>query len=80
MSADERKLRQRQSAEQENATELNQGNQQAQGLEFGTVDDLLRYDSEQNLPPLEVAQRLERSLEAEPHREHRPWYKKLFGG
>lgn len=78
MSAEHTNLRQRQHAEQENATEQFQNNQQAQGKEFATVDDLLRYDSEQNPVPPEVAERLGESLEAEP-KPPQPWYRKLFG-
>jgi hypothetical protein len=72
-------LRQEIQAEQASAEEQFQHtNSQAQVREFATVEDLLRYDSEQNPVPPEVADRLGRSLEAEPRRE-RPWYKKLFG-
>jgi hypothetical protein len=78
MSAEHNNLRQRQLAEQENATEGIQSTQQAQGLEFATVDDLLRHDSEQNPVPPEVGEKLGRSLEAEP-KPQQPWYRKLFG-
>ena len=77
MSAEQSKLRQE--AEQEQATEqIQQTVNQGTVKEFATVDDLLRYDSEQNPVPAEVAERLGKSLEAEPKPEQ-PWYKKLFG-
>ena len=77
MSAEQSKLRQQ--AEQEQATEqIQQTVNQDTVKEFATVDDLLRYDSEQNPVPAEVAERLGKSLEAEPKPEQ-PWYKKLFG-
>jgi len=77
MSAEQSKLRQE--AEQEQATEqIQQTVNQGTVKEFATVDDLLRYDSEQNAVPGEVAERLGKSLDAEPKPEQ-PWYKKLFG-
>jgi hypothetical protein len=77
MSAEQSKLRQE--AEQEHATEqIQQTVNQGTVKEFATVDDLLRYDSEQNPVPGEVAERLGKSLDAEPKPEQ-PWYKKLFG-
>ena len=77
MKPEQTKLQQH--AEQEQAQEQIQATQsQAQVKEFATVDDLLRYDSEQNPVPPEVAERLNRSLESEP-KPPLPWYKKLFG-
>ena len=79
MNPERTKLRQEHLAEQASAHEQFQHTEsQAQVREFATVDDLLRYDSEQNPVPPEVADRLGRSLEAEPKPE-KPWYKKLFG-
>ena len=70
------KLQHQQHPEQEQAHEQIQHTQsQAQVKEFATVDDLLRYDSEQNPIPPEDAERLNRSLEAEP-KPQLPWYKK----
>jgi hypothetical protein len=77
MSAEQSKLRQQAEQEQASAQVQNTLNQ-GQVKEFATVDDLLRYDSEQNPVPGEVAERLGKSLEAEPKPEQ-PWYKKLFG-
>ena len=76
MSAEQSKLRQQ--AEQEQQQQIQSAVNQGTVKEFATVDDLLRYDSEQNPVPGEVAERLGKSLEAEPKPEQ-PWYKKLFG-
>ena len=70
-------LKQQQHAEQEQS-QTHHAQSQAQGQEFATVDELLRYDSEQSPVPPEVAERLGHSLEAEP-KQPQPWYKKLFG-
>jgi hypothetical protein len=76
MSAEQSKLRQH--AEQEQAAQVQSTLNHGEVKEFATVDDLLRYDSEQNPVPGDVAERLGKSLDAEPKPEQ-PWYKKLFG-
>jgi hypothetical protein len=50
---------------------------QQHATEFATVEELLRHDSEQNAVPIEVAERLNRSIAAEP-KPARSWFKKLF--
>ena len=75
MSAEQSRLRQEQRAE-EKAKEV-QGSA-AEGKEFGTVEELLRYDSEQNPVPAEVGEKLGRSLANEPKVE-KPWYKRILG-
>ena len=75
MSAEQSRLRQEQRAEQK-AEEV-QGSA-AEGKEFATVEELLRYDSEQNPVPPEVGERLGRSLAKEPKVE-KPWYKRILG-
>jgi len=79
MNSEQSKLRQHEQAEQESVTSQfhdQQDQAQAQGREFVTVDDLLRYDSEQNPVPTEVSEKLGKSLEAE--KSQQPWYKKVF--
>jgi hypothetical protein len=76
MSAEQSKLRQQ--AEQEQAAQVQNTLNQGEVKDFATVEDLLRYDSEQNPVPREVAERLGKSLEGEVKPEQ-PWYKKLFG-
>jgi hypothetical protein len=79
MNPERTNLKQQIRVEQDSAHEqFHHENSQAQVKEFASVEDLLRYDSEQNPVPPEVADRLGRSLEAEPKPE-KPWYKKLFG-
>jgi hypothetical protein len=76
MSAEQSKLRQE--AEQEQAAQVQNTLNQGEVKDFATVEDLLRYDSEQNPVPTEVAERLGKSLEGEVKPEQ-PWYTKLFG-
>ena len=76
MSAEQSRLRQEQRTEEK--SEQIQGSADAEGKEFATVEELLRYDSEQNPVPPAVAERLGRSLENEPKQE-KPWYKRMFG-
>jgi hypothetical protein len=46
--------------------------------EFSTVEELLRHDTAQTVPPASIAQRLQKSS-AEFPRPGRSWWKKLFG-
>lgn len=79
MNPEQSQLRQQQRAEQEHTHgQFQHGTTQAQVKEFASVDDLLRFDSDQNPVPAEVADRLNQSLAAEP-KAQRPWYRKLFG-
>jgi hypothetical protein len=71
------KLHQKEQLEEE----LNSSQKQEQetaGMEFNTIEDLLRHDSDQNPVPAEVAERLNRSIAAEPKPE-RSWIKRIFG-
>lgn len=78
MNLERNNLRHQQRAEQEAQAQFQETHSENQGQEFATVDDLLRYDSGQNPVPAGVADRLNRSLEAE-QKPAPPWYKKLFG-
>ena len=78
MNPEQSKLRHQQAEQAQSSGEIQSTTQQAQGKEFATVDDLLRYDSEMNPIPPEVAGRLAVSLETEP-KPRPPWYKRLFG-
>ena len=77
MNPDRTKLKQEHRAE-ETSQQIQNSETQAQVKEFANADDLLRFDSEQNPVPPEVADRLGRSLAAEPKPE-KSWFKKLFG-
>ena len=78
MSAEQSRLRQEQREEQTSEQRIDQVQGSGEeGREFATVEELLRYDSEQNPVPAEVAERLGRSLENEPKQE-KPWYRRIF--
>lgn len=44
------------------------------GLEFESVDALLRFDAEQQTPSANLAQRVKRSVEIEPQQ---PWWRRV---
>ena len=70
------RLQHRQAEEQN--TEQQQTTGQQAGLAFDSVEELLRYDSLQTLPPPAIAERLKASLEQEP-KPKRSWWHRLFG-
>ncbi|MGZ8900344.1 MAG: hypothetical protein ACXW3Z_09640 [Limisphaerales bacterium] len=79
MNPEQSKLRQEQ--REESATEHIQDiSNQSEVKEFATVEELLRYDTEQNPVPATVAEKLGKSLEAEPATPRQSWFKKLLGG
>ena len=47
--------------------------------EFASVEDLLRYDASQVVPPPAIAERLQASLETEPPPK-RSWWRRFCGG
>jgi hypothetical protein len=47
------------------------------GLEFQSVEELLRYDAGKTVVPPEVARRLSQSI-AESGLPRRPWWRRLF--
>jgi hypothetical protein len=61
----------------EQAQHTAQQSSQNQAQEFESVEELLRYDSDQNPVPAEVGERLNASIAAEP-KPAKPWYKVLF--
>ena len=75
MNSERTKLRQDQRSEQEQT--VTQQSAHTTGLEFSTVEDLLRHDSDMNPVPAEVADRVNASISAEP-KPKKPWYKTLF--
>jgi hypothetical protein len=64
-------------AEEQTAEQQTTG-QQA-GLAFDSVEELLRYDNLQTVPPPSIAERLKVSLEEEP-KPKRSWWQRLFAG
>ena len=77
MNSENPRLRQEQRSEHDQQT-VEQVTQQSEGLQFDSVEELLRHDSEQNPVPPEVGDRLNKSIAAEPKRS-RSWFKGLFG-
>ena len=72
------KLKHEERTDSEAELKSDQESQQQAKQEFAGVDEMLRFDSHQNPVPAEVAERLNRSIAAEPKPE-RSWLKKLLG-
>ena len=72
------KLRHEERTESETELKSEQNQQQEANHEFAGVDEMLKFDSQQNPVPAEVAERLNRSIAAEPKPE-RSWLKKFLG-
>ncbi len=71
------KQRLNQSQEAEHAQEQTQDQQQNQeGLEFSSAEEMLRWDAAQTPPPPGLGERVMRAIEAEPKRL--PWWKRWF--
>jgi hypothetical protein len=75
MKHDPSKLRHQQQETQQ--AELHETQQQQALQEFASVDELLRFDAQQTVPPVELAERVNESIAAEPKRD-RSWWKRLF--
>ncbi|HTG43265.1 MAG TPA: hypothetical protein VK633_01915 [Verrucomicrobiae bacterium] len=78
MNGDYSKLRQEQRGEHEQRL-TPQEQTATESREFKTVEELLRYDSEENPLPAEVGERLSSSIGSEA-KPVQPWYKNLLGG
>lgn len=67
------------SSEQQQSQQLGaeQHTQQQSALEFGTAEEMLRYDAAHTPVPHGIAARLQESTEELP-RPARPWWKRLF--
>lgn len=58
---------------------VSQEGQQNTGMEFDSVEEMIRYDLSQTAVPLEIGERLARDLALEQHAEaRRSWWKRLF--
>jgi hypothetical protein len=78
MNSDTPKQRlQHRQAEEQTAEQQQIAGQQA-GLTFDSVEELLRYDNLQTIPPPAITERLKISLEQEP-KPNRSWWRRLFG-
>ncbi len=74
MNPDPSKLRQQQDLSEESAANLPL---QTQGLEFSSVEEIMRFDSDHTPVPEELTQRLKESVACEPA-PRRPWWRRLF--
>lgn len=45
--------------------------------EFASAEEMLRHDAQQTIVPPTVAERLARSIQAEP-KSNRPWWRRLM--
>ena len=52
---------------------------QEMAREFGSAEDMLRFDAAHTMVPPEIAERLKRSAGSVPSVEKRSWWGKLFG-
>jgi hypothetical protein len=65
--------------QQEQTAEQQMTSQQQTYREFATVEDLLRHDAGQTVPPPVIAERLKTSLEQEERPESRQsWWRRLL--
>jgi hypothetical protein len=79
MNSDTPKQRLQQRQAEEQTAEQQQMTGQQAGLAFDSVEELLRYDNLQIVPPPAIAERLKVSLEQEP-KPKRSWWQRLFAG
>jgi hypothetical protein len=78
MDSDTPKQRLQQRQAEEQTAEQQQISGQQAGLAFDSVEELLRYDCVQTIPPPAIADRLKVSLEQKPQPK-RSWWHRLFG-
>jgi hypothetical protein len=66
--------------QREQAAEQEVANQAQTHREFGSVEELLRYDASQTPPPPAIAEKLKTSLgENELSESRQSWWRRLFG-
>ncbi len=76
MNPDPSKLRQQQQQAEQAIESL--GQQEAHSVhEFNSVEEMIRFDAKQTLPPASVAERLQESISREP-KPARSWWQRLF--
>ncbi len=78
MKPDSSKLRQQQ-RETEQVSEIEQNSRQDPVREFGSVEEMLRFDAGQTVAPDTIAERLKESLAQTPP-PPKSWWQRLFGG
>jgi hypothetical protein len=79
MNPEKKAIIRQQTEEQLQAHSQEQG-EQANLLEFATVEELLRHDTLHTPVPPSIEQRLEGSLSQLPPPARRSWWRRLFGG
>lgn len=67
----------RQKEEEELAQEAQSNLKAEQGRKFESVEEMLRYDNEQNPVPQQLAERVNESIAGEP-KPSQSWWKRLF--
>jgi hypothetical protein len=76
MNPDPSKLRQQQEST-EQAEELQGQESSRSGQQFGSVEEIIRFDATQSPPPQVIAERLKESIAQEPA-PIRSWWQRLF--
>ncbi len=74
MNSDSSKLRQH----QEQVTELQAQQDHRGAREFGSAEEMIRFDAHQTPPPESLAERLKESIAREPP-PRKTWWQRLFG-
>jgi hypothetical protein len=78
MNPDSSKLRQ-EHEQREQSTEAQLQHQTQAGREFTSVEEMIRFDTQQTLPPERISERLKESVDRDPV-PTKPWWRRLFGG
>jgi hypothetical protein len=63
--------------QEQQTSDLRETQQQQAAREFASVEELIRLDAAETVPPASLAERLNESIAREPKPE-RPWWKRLF--
>jgi hypothetical protein len=76
MNPDPSKLRQQQEQAEQAVESL--GHQEAQSVQqFSSVEEMIRFDAKQTLPPDSLAERLQDAISREP-KPTKSWWQRLF--
>jgi hypothetical protein len=76
MNSDPSKLRQQQ-AQAEEAAETHAQEERQTSQEFTSVEEMIRSDAQQTVPPESIAERLKESITREPP-PPKSWWQRLF--
>jgi len=79
MNPDPSKLRQQHEQREQLTTAQAQQQRAEAGREFGSVEELIRFDAQQAVPPERISERLKESVGGEPP-PAKSWWRRLFGG